>query len=272
MTLLDRVKNLCTEYSITLAKLEKTLNFGNGTLSRWDDSSPSGEKLYKVAGYFSVTVDYLLGNVNYLKIGLRIRNKRNVRKISIQEMSERLNISTKEYTDIEKGEEAPLRIYGDICNILNMALDELFSLQLEINFYSSDEDSNNKKQNKTDPIYVNSGNQGMRKIDTEARNKTLFIEMCDIIGLKCAEYSYKNIPGFVVNNKGKRLFITRDNAYLLLENAKDFFFMKISNTLCYSDELFDDNNLLNAAHAEGNPSEEEIKNAEDIMDNDKNWD
>ncbi|RDU23185.1 helix-turn-helix domain-containing protein [Anaerosacchariphilus polymeriproducens] len=60
MTLLEKVKNLCAENSITLAKLEKTLNFGNGTLSRWDDSSPSGEKLSKVAEYFNVSVDFLL--------------------------------------------------------------------------------------------------------------------------------------------------------------------------------------------------------------------
>lgn len=61
MTLLERVKTLCNDNSITLAKLEKTLTFGNGTLSRWDDSSPSGDKLLKVADYFGVTTDYLLG-------------------------------------------------------------------------------------------------------------------------------------------------------------------------------------------------------------------
>lgn len=61
MTLLSRIKELCAEKSITLAALEKTLNFGNGSLSRWDSSSPSSDKLQKVADYFNVSTDYLLG-------------------------------------------------------------------------------------------------------------------------------------------------------------------------------------------------------------------
>lgn len=64
MTLLSRIKELCVEKSITLASLEKTLNFGNGSLSRWDSSSPSADKLLKVAEYFGVSADYLLGNID----------------------------------------------------------------------------------------------------------------------------------------------------------------------------------------------------------------
>lgn len=60
MTLLDKVKTLCLKSSTTLAQLEKTLNFGNGTLSRWNTSSPSIDKIQKIADYFNVSVDYLL--------------------------------------------------------------------------------------------------------------------------------------------------------------------------------------------------------------------
>jgi len=61
MTLLERVRTLCYERDMTLASLEKTLGFGNGTLSRWDTSSPSSDKLAKVADFFSVSTDQLLG-------------------------------------------------------------------------------------------------------------------------------------------------------------------------------------------------------------------
>lgn len=61
MTLLDRIKQLCDAQGETLASLERKLDFGNGTIRRWGDTTPSGDKLVKVADYFHVSVDYLLG-------------------------------------------------------------------------------------------------------------------------------------------------------------------------------------------------------------------
>ncbi|HFM7948370.1 TPA: helix-turn-helix domain-containing protein, partial [Enterococcus faecium] len=42
--LLDRIKILLKERSMTLAELERKLNFGNGSMSRWNKSTPSGDK------------------------------------------------------------------------------------------------------------------------------------------------------------------------------------------------------------------------------------
>ena len=39
---------------------------GNGTISRWRNSSPNTEKLQKIADYFNVSMDYLLGREQYL--------------------------------------------------------------------------------------------------------------------------------------------------------------------------------------------------------------
>jgi len=62
VTLKDRVKELCTNNSITLAQLEKKLSLGNGTLSRWNKSSPSIDKVQEVANYFNLSIDCLVGN------------------------------------------------------------------------------------------------------------------------------------------------------------------------------------------------------------------
>lgn len=61
MTLLDRIKELCDARGETLASLERKMDFGNGTIRRWGDTTPSGDKLVKVADFFHVSVDYLLG-------------------------------------------------------------------------------------------------------------------------------------------------------------------------------------------------------------------
>lgn len=61
MTLVEKIKRLCEEHDITFAALERKLDFGNGTIRKWDNATPSGDKLSKIADYFNVTVDYLLG-------------------------------------------------------------------------------------------------------------------------------------------------------------------------------------------------------------------
>lgn len=57
--LLEKIKYLCSCHNITIAQLEKKLNFGNGTVHKWCKSQPSAEKVFKVAQYFGVSLEYL---------------------------------------------------------------------------------------------------------------------------------------------------------------------------------------------------------------------
>lgn len=61
MTIYQRIKELATEKNISIREVESTLNLANGTLNKWKERANT-EKLQKVADYFGVTVDYLLGN------------------------------------------------------------------------------------------------------------------------------------------------------------------------------------------------------------------
>ncbi len=51
---------LCKGKGISISKLEKETGLGNGTVGRWEKSSPSVENVKKVADYFNVSVDYLI--------------------------------------------------------------------------------------------------------------------------------------------------------------------------------------------------------------------
>ena len=55
------IKELCASKKTTIKALERELGLGNGTIRRWDDSSPAYEKLQKVAEYFGITVAELTG-------------------------------------------------------------------------------------------------------------------------------------------------------------------------------------------------------------------
>lgn len=66
MTLVDKIRTLARQRDMSLPQLEQELGLGNGTISRWRNSSPNTEKLQKIADYFNVSMDYLLGREQYL--------------------------------------------------------------------------------------------------------------------------------------------------------------------------------------------------------------
>lgn len=61
MNLVQRIRNLCNSKNMTFAELERVLGFSNGQIRRWETSKPGIDKIQKVADYFDVSVDYLLG-------------------------------------------------------------------------------------------------------------------------------------------------------------------------------------------------------------------
>ncbi|AQZ43485.1 transcriptional regulator [Listeria monocytogenes] len=61
MTAFDRVKELCSKRGIPVSKLESDVGFGKNSIYSWKQNNPSSDKLKKVADYFNVSTDYLLG-------------------------------------------------------------------------------------------------------------------------------------------------------------------------------------------------------------------
>lgn len=65
--LYHRIKELCLQKGISISKLESDLGFGNSSIKKWEKvSSPSVDKIVKVASYFDVSVDYLLGRTDII--------------------------------------------------------------------------------------------------------------------------------------------------------------------------------------------------------------
>lgn len=59
--MVERIKELGKNKHMSLNDIEKACNIGINTIYRWDKASPATDKLQRVADYFGVTVDYLLG-------------------------------------------------------------------------------------------------------------------------------------------------------------------------------------------------------------------
>ncbi|MCT6825808.1 MAG: helix-turn-helix domain-containing protein [Bombilactobacillus mellifer] len=61
MPTFERVKQLAEKKKISIVELEEKLGFSRNSLYSWKRNKPSVEKLQKVADYFHVSTDYLLG-------------------------------------------------------------------------------------------------------------------------------------------------------------------------------------------------------------------
>lgn len=62
--MVDTIRELCKSAGTSITKLEVELGWGNGTIGKWKKakSAPPVDKLGKIADYFGVSVDYLLGS------------------------------------------------------------------------------------------------------------------------------------------------------------------------------------------------------------------
>lgn len=57
----SRIENLCKTNDMSVGALETVIGISRGTIRKWGTVNPSIDKIIKVANYFQVSSDYLLG-------------------------------------------------------------------------------------------------------------------------------------------------------------------------------------------------------------------
>lgn len=87
MTVVDRIKKLCNEQKITIAELERRIQLSNGQIRKWANQTPGVDKVQKVADYFNVSLDYLLGRTQKKYWELNEKDERDIQK-KLEEMIE----------------------------------------------------------------------------------------------------------------------------------------------------------------------------------------
>lgn len=68
LNLYEKIKELSSKQRISITALEEKLKIANGTIRRWGTTNPGIDKVTKVADYFGVTVDYLLGRTEQKEV------------------------------------------------------------------------------------------------------------------------------------------------------------------------------------------------------------
>ncbi len=58
--LYDNIKKMCERKEVSVGRIEKDLNFSNGSICKWNENEPGIRKVKKVADYLGVTIEELL--------------------------------------------------------------------------------------------------------------------------------------------------------------------------------------------------------------------
>ena len=65
-TIYERIKQLAYKKGVSIKQLERDLGFAENSVKKWNVSMPNSASLIKLADYFGVSVDYLLGREDAL--------------------------------------------------------------------------------------------------------------------------------------------------------------------------------------------------------------
>lgn len=61
MNTYEIIKDLSRQKKISIRQLEMKFGYSNGYLAKWKNNTPNADELVRLADYFEVSVDYLLG-------------------------------------------------------------------------------------------------------------------------------------------------------------------------------------------------------------------
>lgn len=97
-----RLKELREKKKISQRELAKLLGFSQGTVGNWESGirKPTFKTLYKLADYFNVSVDYLMGNTDNPQ-GFVV-SYRNVPPLTNEEQEEINRLNAEHYDEMQK--------------------------------------------------------------------------------------------------------------------------------------------------------------------------
>lgn len=96
MTAFDILKKLCDEQGISVNTLEERIELSKNTLYSWKKNTPKGSNLVKVADFFEVSTDYLLGRTDKRYLDLNDNTKSDIDN-KLQQMLSSLKPEEKEF-------------------------------------------------------------------------------------------------------------------------------------------------------------------------------
>lgn len=185
----NRISELRKENGLTLQQVADAIGVGNNTISRYENGKrePNSETLKKLANFFDVSVDYLVGNDDYqtfLDIEKYAKNLRNKYvhgsiQLSLDDFEDIVEVILASNFLVEDILDQP---YGVKKRDIKLT-DNLYNIIKKINMFYTDNSTNPDNFRNKDEIddYINKA------------NKILINTLRDLSKLKTKRYISKNI-------------------------------------------------------------------------------
>ncbi|MFL2104172.1 helix-turn-helix domain-containing protein [Mycobacteroides abscessus] len=89
--IVERIVELAEQRKITLAELERKLDLSNSSIRKWNTTNPGIDKVKKVAKYFGVSTDYLLGETDHKNLAKEVQKYEEFQKLSNADVASSIN-------------------------------------------------------------------------------------------------------------------------------------------------------------------------------------
>lgn len=89
--LYERIKKLADEKQKSLSSVSTDLGLGENSIYRFKTQRPNSATLEKIADYFDVSVDYLLGRTDVRNMSKEVKKYEEFRKLSNEDISDVLD-------------------------------------------------------------------------------------------------------------------------------------------------------------------------------------
>lgn len=89
--IIDRIKELCDQRKISIAELERKTDLSNSSIRKWDERTPGIDKVERVANYFDVSIDYLLGKTEHKHLANEVKKYEEFQKLSNADVASSIN-------------------------------------------------------------------------------------------------------------------------------------------------------------------------------------
>lgn len=107
MSVYDKILRECHARNVSIYALEKAIGASKGSIIKWEKSKPSIDAIVKIADYFNVSVDYLMGRAEFTDEDKANGVTDSVKlKLNTEEYELILNYRELKEADIKKGTNA----------------------------------------------------------------------------------------------------------------------------------------------------------------------
>lgn len=128
MNIVEKIKELCYEHGISVAYLERELDFSRGSITKWSKSSPSINKIQIVANYFQITPNELILGTDSYTFGGRLKAIRRKRELLQRELADKIGCSEKAISSYERNYRTPdVQTINKLSTHLNISVDYLIN-------------------------------------------------------------------------------------------------------------------------------------------------